>query len=258
MRLVLCLILAAIGCDESERSPSTRVEYPRILAVQADPPIATADAEVQLRALIATESGGVDDDIVRWRVCNPWTAVQAPDRDCPADASVELVSGRLLVSDVLARFPPPVDVDADALDGVGGGRCAIDTVLAEIPVLAEIEIAGQRAIAVKRIGLTVGDTIGARNPRLAEVRVEPGTDRVVTPELLSDSVDATCVDSVRAYFYSNGGSFEDEYTETEITADTIYPLPGTEWTADGDDGRALWIVLRTPDGGTGWAEASLR
>ena len=128
-RTLLCISLAmVVGCDDSESSPETLVDEPRILAVKADPPVIGATGSALLSSLVVDSTGERGDVIVQYRACSPWRPVRSPDVDCGPGVGLLLDGGVLDVAEVAQAFPPPSE-DIDLLSDMtpDGERCDADT-----------------------------------------------------------------------------------------------------------------------------------
>ena len=284
----LALGLGLTGCDDSEGSPSSLVGQPRILAVQAEPPVIDLSGESALVPLIA----GADENAIELslRACDPWRVISDPTADCgPADSlplERDTFAGGegawLRADDVLQAFPPPDWVFQQLTDdrsqlqrGDKGGdtECGDSYESVAIPVVIEANIAGMtRLLATKRVRVTV-EPVVRTNPVIADVlldgqpaplEVQPATtyDLVAAPR--QDSLDLLCSpdgvpipESVRVYLYTSDGVLAEPYIDVEYTAEGQEQADVTTWTSPDQGDASLWLVAIDGDGGTGWLRVDL-
>ncbi|WP_428261805.1 hypothetical protein [Haliangium sp.] len=304
--VALAAAVLAAGCDFEEFTPASRIDKPRIIAVSASPPVIGLDGESELTALVVDADGrdstvatehAIDpaDLDVRWRACNPWAPVFEPDRDCPTQEALALVSNdgeawqgqaRVRVSDVLAAFPPPDWVqdeigqmdDGDG-DGDGGEGCPHDYGFVELPIVVEVDIGDRRLVALQRLRVT-WDPVVRRGPAIAalvlgdqvvdateagsfvagrQIRLGVSMDRdSLDPVCLDDDPDQVADEPVTYFAYVTAGELLDEFE-----ADVAYEVDGTEsartlrWAAPTGGGAVVWLVAEDRDGGVGWARFGL-
>lgn len=261
--LALALASALTACAD-ESVPSSRITAPRLLAIAADPPVATRDGRVALRALAVDADGRAASAPVRWRACSPWQLVRDPDIDCAPAAALTLPTdgngvATLDLAAYQARFGAPPDVPA-------GGPCAPP--LLAVPVFATVEVDGTRLVARKDVAIAA---VARRAPALATVLVDgapatsyrPGATHRLTALPARDSLDPSCADPavlepVRAYFYVTAGELDAASAEITLFADGSEAdgSVGLRAPTDGDP-LTVWTVLLDEDGGAAWADRVL-
>jgi hypothetical protein len=266
--------LAAAGCADDGPSPSTRIEAPRILAIAADPPVVGLDGAAALGALIVDGDGAaVDAAAARLaiRACSPWIPIQDPAVDCGAGASLPLgLDGevaRLEVGAVLARFPPPPD-----LDGSGGGGddpCPLAYPHVDLPIVVEAAVDGVRLTARKHVRLTWAAGVVRTNPRIdalvlgGALAADAEVELTVRPapgwlDLACDGADppALVLEPVRVHLYATAGELGAASVDATYDADGVESLETTTYLAPAG-GAVLWAIAIDGDSGTGWARFDL-
>ena len=291
---ILCL---TGGCDGQEGSPSSQVTQPRILAVQADPPVVVLGQDSALRPLLV----GLDpSESVTWqfRVCDPWRIIADPTADCGPDDSLPLEGASfensagawLRTASVLAAFPPPPWYQPGSSDGPQEGtgeptlpgdaepECAMPYEFVEVVVVAEALIAAPdgtgetRLLATKRVRVTV-EPVVRRNPIIENLTLDgdlnpatftPGAPYVLIAAPRQDSLDVVCnsdgvgvMERVRVYLYTDAGQLEDRSVRVSYTPEGEETAGSTVWTAPDQGGATLWLVGIDRDGGIGWLQVNL-
>jgi hypothetical protein len=300
---LLALGAPLAGCDELPFTPSSLVDKPRIAAVAADPPVIPVEGgATTLTALIIAPDGrdsrvapdGSIDVEVRWRACNPWTAVFDPNRDCGMDASLPLDAadgdtwqsqGHLVVAEVLAAFPPPDWVldqigDPDATPpGQEPDACPYSYQYVEIPVVAEVTVGDSRLLATQRVrvtwqpvdrkapvlgGLVLGDVVTDAS------QVTPfdrGAENDLTAWMERDSLDPVCVDDdpeqtvlegLEVQVYVTAGELDEPSVDIAYLKDETESAETIVWTAPSSGEATLWLVAVDSDGGMSWDRFALQ
>ena len=262
----LALALAQAACADDGAAPSTRITSPRLLAIAADPPVATVDGQVALRALAVDAAGRPATSAVAWRACSPWQLVRDPDIDCAPAAALALpvdASGgaTLDVAAYLARFgAPPV------MPPAGDDPCARPVVAA--PVFATVVVDGARLVARKDVAL---GPVARRAPALAAVLLDgapaagfrPGAEHRLTAVPARDSLEPSCseegaLETVRAYFYVTAGDLDEASATVTLFTDGSEVAGSVGLRApDERDPLTLWTVLLDDDGGAAWTARTL-
>lgn len=286
----ILILIGTVGlvsaCDDSADSPSSLVLQPRILAMQAQPPVISIGEETIVVPLIA-DVGASSNIQLSMRVCNPWRVISDPTSDCDASDSLPLKretfeqgdGARLNSTAVLEAFPPPSwwqpseTGEPGASEEDGENDCPDVYEFLDVVVVAEALIDDSvRLLATKRVRVTE-EPVLRQNPVVQDLmlddRLSPNTfvpDREYT--LLSaprqDSLDRVCDDNdvqlletVRVYIYASAGRVADPYIDIEYTAEDQEMVDMTIWTAPSEGNASLWLVAIDGDGGVGWKRFDL-
>lgn len=301
LRLALVAASALLGlspgCAGEGGSPSSRVDTPRILAMQADPPVVSLGLDTAVTPLLA----GVDSTTeVTWelRACNPWQTISDPTADCDPENSLALepdsfASGEgawLRTLDVLSAFPPPdwwqpggpgnPQSGAGSPPEFGGGEpeCGTPYDFINVFVVAEALLrpadggSETRLLATKRVRVTA-EPVLRRNPIIENLTLDdelnpreftPGTQYTLITAPRQDSLDLVCnpdgldvLEPVEVFIYASAGRLEDPSIDVEYTAEGQEMAGSTLWTAPDQGDASLWLVAIDDDGGIGWQQFDL-
>lgn len=263
---LLALALGALtACDVESETPPWRIAAPRFLAIAADPPVATLEDEVALRALVVGADGLQAAAAIEWRVCSPWRPVIDPASDCPPEAALVLPhqdgGARLSIAAAAARFvdrpfelPPPDDI-CDFTPPVQLTLVATTTVDGlELTATKDLGVATERRRLPEISNVTVG---GVTMP----TRFWPGDEMSVFGHPNRLSLDSRCanepphepiLERVRFNYYVTAGEL------SAADADTRYPLGVEEAESvtltipPGIPSVVFWAVAVDRDGGVAW------
>lgn len=283
------------GCNGEAGSPSSRVVQPRILALQAEPPVIGFGQDTAITPLIA----GVDNATVvdlTFRACNPWRAISDPTADCGPQESLPLAADTfpggdgawLRTIDVLSAFPPPdwyqpggpSPIVVGAPGGMGGGEPECGTAYESIDVVVVIEALIQpaegaselRLVATKRVRVTA-EPVLRQNPVIESLTLDeelspdtfvPGQQYTVFAAPRQDSLDLLCnedglgvLEGVEVYLYASAGQLEDPAIDVEYSPEGQETAGSTLWTAPDQGDATLWLVAIDGEGGIGWHRVDL-
>lgn len=273
---------SVIGCDDSSGSPSSLIVAPRVLALQADPPVASLSGGATVTALVVGGSAQLEDITgsgweLSFRACSPWQVVSDPGVDCRVGDALALpstgMSAELVVGDVLAAFPPPEWVSLGPGDGVSqpdaDDRCGYSYVEVAVVVEARQPEQGIALVAVKRLRVTLED-VERTNPEIAAMELDGGSDATSfrpgaehTLSVVPTNLDPGCDDSgafeaLRVFLYTDGGELDEPYLEFEYDmAGEAFSEPIT-WLAPATGPVTFWLVAIDDDGGVGWRRFQLQ
>ncbi len=260
----LALVLLA-ACSDDSTGSITVIDAPRVLAIPSEPSVLDVDGEVQLRPVIVDGDGPRSGDPVRLRACSPWRFVAEPASDCAGADALPLAEdpdGSFTVStaQLLQAFPPPMgNADAETL------ALAIEAGLdPRIPVIAEVEIAGETLVARRDVRIVV-DASELQNPRLTAVTfddVDTRTLRAATayelrlqfdlasfdPRDPDDDDEPERLERYDCYFYSPTGELEEheiDIREPELSVET----PANLYTTGAAGPGWLFLVVTDRTGG---------
>ncbi len=249
MKRALLLILA--GCGAETADPSTRIDAPRVLGIQADPPVVAAGDVAQLRLLAVDATGEEATATPSWRACSPWTPVADPTRDCGPGASLAL-DGALDVDALLARFPAPAPLPPPPDD-----PCPLAYAHVDVPVIVELDVDGTHLTARKNVRLS-STPIARTNPALGDLLRE-GDSLSVHP--LVDSLDEACTsdtppaivrEPLSVFLFTTAGDLGATHVDVSYDAAGTESLGTTTFVTDAPT-VILWAVAIDPDGGLDWA-----
>lgn len=278
----LAALLAGVGCAGEGGSPSSRVVQPRILAVQAEPPVVGIGQDAAMTPLLA----GVDSSMsVEWsfRACSPWVVIADPTADCGPDESLALDPDTFTNGDgawlrtgqVLAAFPPPDWWQPGAMPVKLGGaepECGAPYESVDVTVVAEAHIRTDggndtRLLATKRVRVTFAPVVRQNpvidnltlNDELTPGEFTPGAQYTLIAAPRQDSLDLLCTDdgqakleSVTVFVYISAGQVEDPAIDVRYSPEGQETAGSTVWTAPDQGDASLWLVAIDRDGGIGW------
>lgn len=288
------VLLSGIGCAGEGGSPSARVVQPRILAVQAEPPVVALGQDAAMTPLLAGVDGSMSVDW-SFRACSPWIVISDPTSDCSPEESLALdpdtfASGDgawLRPTDVLAAFPPPdwwqpgsfPQSRPDDQLKLGGTEpeCGMPYESVDVTVVAEAHIRTDggddvRLLATKRVRVTFAP-VGRRNPVIENLTLNeeltprdftPGAQYTLIAAPRQDSLDLLCNDDgqavlepVTVFIYISAGQIEDPAIDVEYSPEGQETAGSTVWTAPDQGDASLWLVAIDGDGGIGWRQIDM-
>jgi len=269
-RLSVLLTLGLVACDEVETQPQYLINEPRVLAIQADPPVVELDTSAGLTALVVDSNGDRIAPSLSWRACNPWQFVLDPAFDCAPEEALALDGATLLPREVIERFPPP-SLPGPGESGVPVEQqgCAEAVPTLDLPVVLEVEVEGEKLTAIKRVPLPLSDLAAARsNPTLGELRVNgddvpdevvPGSEYELRAAPQPASLDLACdgdarvLESVRVHLYTTAGVLDDDVIDVEHDEAGTQYAESVTWRAPDEGGNAaIWLVAVDGEGGVDW------
>jgi len=290
-RSLLFLLLGLLACEASGFEPESRVDTLRVLAIQADLPIAVPGEKVHLTTLWADPLGNGRPVSWAWGICVNPASTQIPD--CAAHLR-SLVTG----SDSF-----DVDIPADALEGLPPGipvgevgvvfaACAGTLTLVPNATGAPVSCTDGKGAAIGRDGFVWGGRriivfqgIRNANPTITKIfldgvewsptfapTIQPcaakqvencpvETQHVISYQITPDSQETYglgTVEDVVGWFYASQGSLENGYARPDTS--TGAPTLQTQYAptlSDTSHPVQVWFVLRDDRGGVSFAQRRL-
>jgi len=272
--LTVLALLAAASCTPDFAAPSDVTDL-RVLAIQAEPPLAlfdldagTADA-VSVRVLAVDPRRDAGPQSALLQICGP-----TDSRRCDQGPSFDV--GPVPLTFTLPTFDPRLLLGNDKLGDYGGIRVQLSLTVGDGGPAGQVHASKTVIYSPAGAPCATND-----NPQLGAVRLtvlgvdagvlapdvplEIGTEYGLRPELLDGGEEAYCTFDLRgqrvdlteqaqyAFFTGPGGEFDVDTADEPL--DGGAPPDGLARFTPHADAGTLWIVVRDGRGGESWIES---